>query len=214
MASLKIPDKHLAALKTIVALAPFEIDDLLSALSNLPLSVDLDGSSTAIASRIRSAAIVDPENIVQTIISLSTTRSHQNKPVDEFVGDVLEALDEFGEVDKARGNLTRLLSFAPLDIVTKAYHLLHDQERTSLGAAKILTDARPIFGQEVGTPAAFLINHVLKLTYLKDGKSADFYIALDASDISELKRLLERAEAKAESLKQTMGNIRIPIVQS
>jgi hypothetical protein len=63
--------------------------------------------------------------------------------------------------------------------------LLADQERL-LGGVRILTDGRPVYGQEVqGDPVAVLINHTLKLSYYQDGKPLEFFVALDTEVASQ-----------------------------
>jgi hypothetical protein len=221
LASLNIPKDHLEPLETLISLSDHEMEALLGSLSDIPLSVDLDACIKPLAPKLKSSSIKHPEKIIQVLISLSVTRAHSDPPVRDFVDAVLHAIEESspkafsnGQQTRARDNLTKLLSFEPLSIAAKAHHLLADQERL-LAGVRILTDARPVYGQEIqGDPVAVLINHTLKLSYYQDGKPLDFFVALDTADIANLKLALDRAEAKADSLKQMFTKADIRIVQS
>jgi len=219
LASLKIPDDQLETLGNLVNLSDQAIDNLLKVLSQIRLSVEFNTALKKIASTVTS--IKEPEKLARVLVSLSITRAHSDPPIPDFVDDVLLALEEAnpkllsnGKQKRAREIFTRLLSCEPLNTAAKAHHLLQDQERM-LSSVRILTDARPVFGQNpTEGPVATLINHTLKITYYQDGKVADFYIALDTEDISALRRVLDRAEAKAVQLKKVFTKADIPIVYS
>lgn len=69
---------------------------------------------------------------------------------------------------------------------------------------------RPVFRQPNAKPIGSVINHTLKIEYHEDGDHKDFYVALDAQDLSELKGVLERAETKAISLRSFLKQSEMP----
>src|SRR5207253_649802 len=87
-------------------------------------------------------------------------------------------------------------------LATKVYDLSTGDERTFCHA-RILTDLRPVFGPNLEDgPKAMLVVHHLKLAYHGDSdKHQEFHISLDADDLETLKKIIERAETKAKSLK-------------
>jgi hypothetical protein len=92
-------------------------------------------------------------------------------------------------------------------------HLRDDHERVFYHA-RILTDARPVYGTDPSsTPSAVVISHTLKLSFSKDDGFGDFYIVLDRDDIEYLQDLIERAQQKEESLKKIFETVNVPIVE-
>jgi len=79
----------------------------------------------------------------------------------------------------------------------------------------VITDLRPVFkGPPDESPAGMVLFHTLKLTYWdrqRDDRSS-FDIALDENDVSNLKKLLERAEMKAKTLRSQLQNSGIRVL--
>ena len=68
--------------------------------------------------------------------------------------------------------------------------------------ARILTDLRPIFGPDPAlAPLAAVIVHTLRITYHDGDSHKDFYVALDAGDLRQIRELAERADRKEASLR-------------
>jgi hypothetical protein len=221
---LKIPKEHLEALEVIISIPDKEMNGLLSALSDLPLSLDFDALIKEISPKAESFSFAKPEALGALLVSLNASRAHGDTPVQKFVNEVLRSLERATPpIDlsgdkraRAKDRITKLLALDSLSAATKAIHLQHDFERL-LTHSRILTDARPIYGQDPsGKPLAMIITHTLKLTYAKSESddSTDLYIALDTQDIIDLKQVLNRAEAKAKSLEKALVTARIPVLRS
>ena len=77
--------------------------------------------------------------------------------------------------------------------------------------ARILTDMRPVFGSEIESgPAGMVIVHLMKIAF-HDATSKDhkeFYVSLDSDDLQTLKKIAERAEVKASTLKSKFSDVR------
>jgi hypothetical protein len=59
-----------------------------------------------------------------------------------------------------------------------------------------------------------VITHTLKISYWDDSnQNRDFYMALDAVDVRNLRASLERAEAKARSLRSILDQAEVPLVE-
>jgi len=222
LADLEIPEEHRKALIALLTLPEEATDSLLASLSKVPLSVQSDALTKAIAAELKAAPVEQPETAAAALVALHMTRARSDDvPMADFIVGMLDAVAQ-GESealsgegrDRAARQLSRLLSFEPLSTASKAQGLLVDQERLFIDA-RILTDARPIYGIDPGAkPVGVVINQTLRITYLQDDKRVDFYIALDSEDISKLKQVLNRAEIKAESLKEVFQTSNIPIVRS
>ena len=96
------------------------------------------------------------------------------------------------------------------DIVAKAWDLKTDDERVFCGA-RILTDMRPVFGPNVKDgPKAMAVVHLLKLGFDRVGdpkRHNEFHVSLDAEDLGSLRKLIERAEDKASTLRNSVKDI-------
>ena len=68
--------------------------------------------------------------------------------------------------------------------------------------ARILTDARPVFGADPShPPKAAILTHNLRLAYHDSSNEIqEFYIAMDSIDLSEFIQVLMRAQEKERTL--------------
>jgi hypothetical protein len=128
--------------------------------------------------------------------------------------DFTEAIDESGKpaFTKQEGNTLRarlpvLLSpDSNLGITVKANEVFTDHYRAFIDSS-IITDIRTIFKSDPNaTPAGACIVHMLKIEYGDRGHNGTFFVAMDASDVIKLKKLLERSELEAQQLKRMLAN--------
>jgi hypothetical protein len=158
-----------------------------------------------------SASEQDP--LVGLIISLSAMADDfPDLTIEEFAGEVARAAEMAGHED-LRGpreqwtvlqeRLQRLLAPEhPLWLAARASIVLAQRENLYCDA-KILTDIRPIFGRTATKePVAVSVVHTLKLEYHHGGSqdADELFVALDADDLQELRRVLQRAEDKQATL--------------
>jgi hypothetical protein len=150
------------------------------------------------------------ERLLRALRSLSVIRSSSEVTNDEFNRDVTEALEEIIDSDEDRAYAERfgarlkvLLSAGPFVLEGKATSLLISDENVYC-KARAITDLRPIFRDDLEEgPEAMIVVHSLKLTFHRGSREHQvFHLALDASDIAELRGVLDRAEAKAKVLKE------------
>ncbi len=214
LASLRIPKDHAEAIKTLLSASDHDVERVLLVLAESPIGLDVETFTEAAATKLSFLNVDRPEGIIDALISLNVTRTHSDAEIDNFVEEVIRALGfKDGVPAQSRERLTKLLSSEPLSTNVKALHLQQDHERAFL-RSRILTDARPVFGASVkNPPVTILITHMLKLSYFEEGRTHDFYVALDADDITNLKETLARAEDKAASLTKTFESAKVPVCQ-
>lgn len=97
----------------------------------------------------------------------------------------------------------------PLAIRGKATELTYAYQNV-LEETRIFTDVRPVFDEEGENVLETVIVHLLTIGYFDGSHSSRIHVAMDAADVSELKRLCERAERKAASLKRSLGGLPWP----
>jgi hypothetical protein len=183
--------------------------------------VPRDPGSVAI-SAIRSVSTINADEfkqIAEALAGLYSVKSIRDVSVEEFVEDVCDAMEALpeeqlklphSEREQFKGKLNALLSADFFSVVAKAFDLATEDERTFC-SARVLTDLRPVFGLRVEDgPRAMVVVHLLKLTYHEGtDKHQQFYVALDDGDLKTLRKLIDRAEAKAATLTSAVKDIRL-----
>jgi hypothetical protein len=162
---------------------------------------------------------LDVKSVAQALSALYSVKSQMDSAIEEFADDVSDAMELLpseelrllpDEREKFKANLVLLLNADLFALASKAYDLKTDDERTFCHA-RILTDIRPVFGQIIEEgPKAMVVVHLLKLGYHQgNDKHQQFYVSLDAEDLETLKKVIDRAEAKAKALKSAVQGAKI-----
>lgn len=234
MAKLNIPERYRPTLSSIRSLSERDaqqiravMDQVASAQprnsgAELELPSDPGAAMVAVRNASSRVEIANFTKILDLLITLYEIKSQRDVTVEEFVDGVSDAMEELdnpeyrlapSERPDFAGKLLTLLNAEIFALVAKAQDLVTEDERTFCHA-RILTDLRPIFGSNVEDgPKAMIAMHTLKLAFHEQGSSDDhgeFYVALDAEDLQALRKLIDRAEAKARSLQSALGrNVRL-----
>jgi hypothetical protein len=198
MPGLNIPRQYRPAFAIIRELPEPALNDMLLQLERSPDS----------APTVENLPPEDAKQVADALKAMYQIREFHEVELDEFVSDICDALRQYKEWKdsddlKFRDRLTSLLDIEPLNIAAKAVTLLSEHEH-AFCSARVLTDARPVYGKSVlDPPAAMIITHTLKLAYHEGpgGRLNDIYIALGSNDLAELHEVLSRAANKAKSLR-------------
>jgi hypothetical protein len=216
VAKITIPDEYQPGILKLFSLH----DDAVSSLKHV-LSTEADDVSAR-----ELAGIVSPEiptvpekeiyAVLRSLRALYAVRSNMEAPLDEFVSDLADAVEDHFEeglsaeqVERFKKNVAALMTIDPFAIHVKGRDLQTEDERTFC-RARILTDLRPVFGEDIEEgPKGMVIMHHLKLGFHQDGPNHnDFHLSMDSEDLQTLKSVIERAEAKAKSLRENLPEIR------
>jgi hypothetical protein len=229
LAKLNIPERYRVGVSKIRRLDERTVREIRKAFdqseeaptqSNNGVQVPRDPDAAAIAA-VRSIANFNVDDFVQIAESLAglyTAKSMRDVPLADFVEDVCDAMEALpqeelrlphSEREQFKEKLHVLLGSDFFSIVAKAYDLA-TEERTFC-SARILTDLRPVFGSHVEDgPQAMVVLHTLKLIFHEGSqRHQEFFVALDAGDLRALRKVIDRAEAKAGSLRPTVKDIRL-----
>ena len=207
MAVLRIPEAYRPGVSVLAGLPENSHRELVEALSRAPLSfTDRRELVTWIAGEAKSIPSSDLAKLINTLTSLYRLRSKRpDTSVQTLATDVTIAAREIPNFKIPEGvdfteRLAALLALDSLNsIALKAKELQAESERTFCDA-RIITDVRPVFGENIEDSPAMIIVHTLKIGFHESGHK-DIYVALDAGDIANLKKTLQRAEDKANKLK-------------
>lgn len=212
--TLQIPKADRKPLAKLLKLQPKTIAQLQSALE----SAEPRMRPSTLAEDLREKVDVDwPElrDVVQALATLDWVRNYTGGEIDAFVEDVVEAVErERGADDlKApeagwdafRPALAKLLSVEALAVTAKALYVAYQQPRHFHGA-NVVTDARPVFGSIVTDgPAAFVVSHTLHITAHEGADDTDWYASLNSSDLAKLRKAIDRATEKEQSLRTLLS---------
>ena len=215
MATLNIPPRYREAISKIGLFDDAAYEEFRAALENLqPTSADRDVASK-IANATHGISAADVESILESLIGLQIARSLADAGLDQFSADVVSELERAQnkqeglsgqERAKFAARVKTLLSFDSLALAAKSRDLQTDHERVYLNA-RLISDLRPVFrGSPEEAPVGLLLHHMLRITYLDRnvGERGSLYVAMDDDDLSNLKRLLERAEVKGATLRKLL----------
>lgn len=209
MPALSIPKSDRAGLSILREMPDDVFNDLVNEIQRSPASIPT----------LRNVSSEDSEQVLNAINSLHRVRAYNQVSPEDFSIDVGEALRERNELrpneePKLRERLTRVLNIEALNIAAKAITLHLEHERVFC-SARIITDARPVYGKDTKSePAAMIITHSLKISYHQAGDSGvkEFYVGLGSEDVEELIRVLERAKSKAQSLRSTFDESKVRFI--
>lgn len=215
MANLKIPKRYEEALAKIRQLDDESVQELLAALQKVPNTINTNSLSLAVAEQVDTIAASDVEEVVSALIFFYSYRNHFEAGSTDAARDIVKALEENNsgesklsseELATFEDRLARLLDVSRFHDTARAGELLLENEH-SLLEARIVTDLRPVFEHDhpEAVPKGALVVHMLKIVFRADDTNKKFFVALDTNDVRELMEQLERADAKAESLKAVLG---------
>lgn len=221
MPALNIPERYQAGVQKIATLPTDTLEALAAALNDVSAAVSSKDRTAAIRTKVEGISQDDLALIIRTLDSLYQVRAHLETPPEKFVSDIIEAvrgtkataLASSEDLKEFQSRLTRLLSAAPLAISAKA-QVLEREYPQLYHSAKIVTDIRPIFGQSTKDPPdGVILDHTLKVVYHEClGDHRELYLAVNSSDLAELKKIIQRAEEKESTLRTLLSSKGIKVL--
>lgn len=208
MPVLDIPESDRAGLAIFRKMSDDVLNALLAEINRSPGPVPV----------VENLSPGDAEQVMDAIKSMYRVRAYTEISLDKFISDICEVLRKDGELKENeepqfRERLMRALDVQALNIAAKAF-TLHTEYEHLFCEARILTDARPVYGENVSeSPKAMIITHTLKIYYHETaGRPNEIYIGLGSNDIKTLRTILDRAEEKARSLQNAFETSKIPFI--
>ncbi len=209
---IRIPKSHKEPLQKLALLPLQRRKKLVCALRDAPKLMHLPD----LAAEVSEKADLDRAEVHAWIGMLASMYLASQTPDENFVGSVAEAVKQLlreEELKKGRVNwvqfaadLTSMLScHESLGVTAKALRVRSEYDSV-FDDARIVTDIRPVFGPNPDdSPLAAAVVHILRISYRKNESRNDFYVALDARDLRDLKAHVDRAMEKELSLKNQLA---------
>lgn len=211
MPSLRVPPQFVTSFKALRDMSPAEFDALADALAEATPVLRPESLAASIASTVSSLSEPALTELFSALTSLTGLGRLQNATVEE-IAERLAASEDLEtpkeERDRFAGRVAQTLDSRTVRILGKAVDLGTEHDKVFVGA-RVLTDVRPIFGEDAAQPPeGAVLSHTLKLEFVHDeGTLGNAYVVLDNEDLQALRKALERAEAKAETMKQVLGKM-------
>ena len=219
MNPLPIPEYQYPALAKLRALPEATLEELKAALSSAPLKF-YEADLAAYLEPKTSLAKDDLRDVVRVLAALSVVRMLSEMPIDTFAESIAESMSLTGRSDlrldsdsakRFKAALRSLLEFRAIAVPAKTKSLLRSFDNV-ICRARTLTDLRPVFADEATQMDAAVVVHSLNISYHHGAQLRDFFVALDSDDLDRLIEVLQRAKAKAGTLKAVVSPASIPII--
>jgi hypothetical protein len=219
--NLRIPERYRPGLSVLANLTDTEFRELLAAAVQAPSTfASYRDLAVWIADGVRTVNSGELTKVVDSIASLHRLLSRPGVTPSKLASDATVAVGDIQGFKILEGvdfseRLSALLELSCFNIVAiKAKELQSLCERTVCDT-RILTDVRPIYGEStVNPPTGMIVIHTLKIGYHDSGtgRHKEFYVALDDSDIAELRKALDRATEKTQSLKPVIEKTGVRLI--
>ncbi|MEP0801247.1 hypothetical protein [Funiculus sociatus] len=216
MPFLQIPERYKPAIKKLASLSDDAIKSLLTALSEVPLSINFEELIARTHKNVEGLGFSEVEELLEALLSLDSVKEEfdlQTNFISEINNAVSKGFPDLSESQQfqVQDKLVQLLdSDKAISLLSKIRKLHFDHERVYLNG-KIITDIRPVFSSVLDQPPlAATISYILNITYRDLSDKKEFFVALDSKDIKQLREVIDRAENKAKQLKSLLSNAGVP----
>jgi hypothetical protein len=217
MASFSIPQQIITGF-TIIATMPEEaFNEFLSALNNIPPKILQHRVVDLSQVKLNTLSPEDTKAINDALAPLYRSMRGGDIEPSQYAKDIADSIREESRDDAAwaqseeqltqfKERLIRLLTAPSLQLIAKAHDVLLEHAQT-FSSARILSDIRPVFGDNVeDPPVAAVVVHMLNLAYYQADERREFVVALDTKDIQDLLDICERAKKKTDRLRSVIAS--------
>ena len=218
---LTIPEAHKQSLEKLFLLSPEVRQRFLEAIRASKPTVMLPhfGRSVGESAGIPVADAVGYLSLLGSLFLYGEVQGLEPEAIAVAVTNAIdvEGKDEPGDSVHKQfvGFLTEALSLRPeIGVSAKALDVLI-QDPHPFSSARIITELRPVFLEESEgmTISAGMIVHSLKLSsFRSDGSEESYYVSMDCLDLRELKKAIDRAMKKEDSLQRMIEASDVPCI--
>jgi len=209
MARINVPRKDLNSLKGFIDLSNNQQVNIIHILKN----IEKGEQSPEIKNKLISTCDVDNSfstTLLQFIFSLKVTQLNLDIKDDDLIENVLDnLLAVFPELDNTDGVIKNtIIDLITIDnfnlkILSKSLNTINENDNVYLNS-KIINDIRPILLD--GKIGGVMLYHSLKLTFIENDDSKDFYVALDTKDLEKLYKTIGKSLEEVTLLKEKFSS--------
>ena len=220
MASLRIPEKALPDLKKIADVDSKNFEELLQVISETGPTL----TSAQFENKIAGKPLLPNKDDISAILRAALAFYRLKESHELTAQGAAEAIAKSDVVSGAGGfpvdkievlqkRLTALFSLdKSLGVTSKAFDVMTEHERTYC-SARILSDIRPVFGEDEERALGAVVIHNLQIGFHQDGEHKELYFAMDTRDIERLGSIIERARKKTTALASILRESEVPYLE-
>jgi len=221
MMTVRLPDTLRPLILRIGITDDATFNAVSAALDSMPATVDKGRIVRHAVAACQGLDEREVRSIAEGALGLRSLFAYQNSNEREFIAGLLVSLESkkgeaSGGFDAGAFSVRseRLLQSKALGISAKALQLLFESRRHIVGS-RVLTDIRPIFGDNATeAPIAAIVTHTLRLQFHEADRNSELFFSLDRQDVATLVEALRRAIEKEDSLNEYFDNKGLQIIES
>ena len=206
MRRFAVPRQYQDGLKVLAQLSSAEAEEFRAKFGAADHFRSVQELERLAAASLPSDHADEADDVLDALLALRGQVRHGDLDASTLASAVA-GMPEIGLENEAEGErfadlLAHLLESQTIVTTAAAAELLVQNERSFRGA-RVLSDIRPVFADDVAEPPrGAVLLHTLQVGYWgADGSAEALEFALDQRDLKQLKETVERALAKAETLK-------------
>ncbi|HET7445252.1 MAG TPA: hypothetical protein VFJ57_11385 [Solirubrobacterales bacterium] len=204
--ALRIPPEALENVHALFKLPSATRKDLLETLGGAPRFASI----SSLVPIVRDALGISNDHagrLLLAVLSAVTQVEPPDWPIKRVAEEIVKA-EDLGIDEVERDSETRflkdLMELPAMLTSAKASDLLTEYDRI-FGDARIVTDIRPVFLEDPGEMAdGAVIVSTLKIQYQDSHGLGSFYVSLDTHDLTVLKKVVDRALSKIDTVKERL----------
>ena len=205
--TLRVPEPYVAPLARLRDLPEEDAARLMYALREAPPYLQVGQLAERAEAALTADAKADARSLLVALLSLRG--QFRSTSVDELSLLLSESPDLLVEQSEQRATFrTRIRDVLGLEALRTTGNAIdvQTQHDRNYQSARIFTDIRPLYGDRPTEPptGAVVIQMLQIETWDRQGGSESLYIALDQSDLAELKGVVDRALDKSEGVRKVL----------
>jgi hypothetical protein len=224
VAEVIIPSAYRGALIKLAEYSDTQIDELCSLLEAHPAVVTSRQVARDVADKLKTINADEGYSLLEAVIFLFYFLASRAGSRDVLLKEVTTGITTSGDekqpklappaIPNFQKNLNRFLSLSKVVHTAQALAVATDSQRL-YSESKILSDLRPVFGNEVTSPPlGIVILHSLKIQFAEDGSEKEFFVGLNSADLRELQACIARALDKEASLRQFIEQSKMTLFET
>jgi hypothetical protein len=209
MVELGVPTRFRPALISVSALSDDAVNELAQTLEAHPDVLTSRQAAVDHASKLQKMPVDEGLAILDAVVPLMFYMATNSRTTEQVLKELKVALTTGDKSDvklprdsleRFQKNIVRFLELSSVALKAKALSIAADCQRL-FSEAKVLSDLRPVFGSSVKSPPlGAVVTHTLRISYAENGEEKDFFVVLDAKDLTSVQECIARALDKNSSL--------------
>ncbi len=210
--SFEVPERHREFLEAFSRLADDDFERLRSTLvASKQTFLSRRGLTELTSKAVNGWTETEGSTLIGALFGMLSSMLSHSVPADEFASSLSRSRSlslNPVERDRLRDRLTALLNAPSIEGSGKAANIAAENERT-FHTSRTIAQIRPVFRSDaLQPPLGGVVLHQLHISaWDNEGNDHTYVVTLDTEDLDFLKRVIERALHKSESLENWLSTV-------